>query len=117
MPGDRGLGDAEAARGVADGRRAYGQALDDPAADRVGEGFERIVTTWLTIPYGGPVRALFTFIGGRGHFEPLAPIARAAERLRDEIVALPGPDHAVERLDALVRMTHLPARRAVASIR
>jgi MGT family glycosyltransferase len=25
------------------------------------------------------VRALFTFVGGRGHFEPLAPIARAAE--------------------------------------
>jgi hypothetical protein len=26
------------------------------------------------------VRILFTFIGGRGHLEPLIPIARAAER-------------------------------------
>ena len=51
------------------------------------------------------MRALFTFIGGRGHFEPLAPIARAAERLRDEIAALPGPDYAVERLEALVHDT------------
>jgi UDP:flavonoid glycosyltransferase YjiC (YdhE family) len=27
----------------------------------------------------GGVRILFTFVGGRGHFEPLVPIARAAE--------------------------------------
>ena len=41
--GDRGLGHPEAAGGVADGRRACGEALDDAAADRVREGLERIV--------------------------------------------------------------------------
>ena len=40
---DRGLRDAEAAGGLADGRRARGEALDDAAADRVREGLERIV--------------------------------------------------------------------------
>jgi hypothetical protein len=41
--GDRGLGDAEAAGGLGDGRRAGGQPLDDTAADRVCERFEWIV--------------------------------------------------------------------------
>ena len=30
---------------------------------------------------GGRLRILFTFVGGRGHFEPLVPIARAVERV------------------------------------
>lgn len=68
------------------------------------------------------MRLLFTFVGGRGHFEPLAPIARAAaadvaaattavleqpsyreaaERVRAEIETLPGPDHAVALLNTL----------------
>lgn len=31
------------------------------------------------------MRILFTFVGGRGHFEPLAPIARAARRAGHEV--------------------------------
>ena len=41
--GDRRLGDAEAAGDFADGRRAGGEAFDDPAADRVRERLEWIV--------------------------------------------------------------------------
>jgi len=40
---DRGLGDTEPAGRVPDRGRAGGQALDDLAADRVGESSERIV--------------------------------------------------------------------------
>jgi len=83
------------------------------------------------------VRALFTFVGGAGHFDPLVPVARAmraaghtvaftahplmpadiraavadvlerpgyrraAERMRDELAALPGVEHAVGLLEAL----------------
>jgi hypothetical protein len=31
------------------------------------------------------VRVLFTFVGGRGNFEPLSPIARAAVAARHEV--------------------------------
>ena len=42
--GDRGLGDAEAGRDVPDRRRPGGEALDDAAADRVGEALNGSLT-------------------------------------------------------------------------
>jgi UDP:flavonoid glycosyltransferase YjiC (YdhE family) len=37
------------------------------------------------------MRLLFTFVGGRGHFEPLAPIARAAAAAGHEVAFAAGP--------------------------
>jgi predicted dithiol-disulfide oxidoreductase (DUF899 family) len=44
MAGDRRLGDVEVAADLGDGRRTAAESLDDVAAERVGEGFERIVS-------------------------------------------------------------------------
>ena len=67
-----------------------GEALDDPAADRVGESLEWIVNQKVNNTIRLSVRALFTFIGGRGHFEPLAPIARAAAAAGHEVAFASG---------------------------
>jgi UDP:flavonoid glycosyltransferase YjiC (YdhE family) len=74
------------------------------------------------------LRILFAFPGGTGHFLPMASIARAAEvaghavladqtyrrhaeRMRDEIAALPGPEHAVTLLERLAAERRpLPSR-------
>jgi UDP:flavonoid glycosyltransferase YjiC (YdhE family) len=59
----------------------------------VGEGFERIVNqnvNGITCEIVRAVRVLFTFVGGRGHFEPLAPIARAAMAAGHEVAFASG---------------------------
>ena len=68
---------------------------DQPGnADRAAElGVARVLDVLAATP--GDVRAAAANVLGDPSYR------RAAERLRDEIAALPGPDHAVERLEAL----------------
>jgi hypothetical protein len=104
VPRDRRLRDAEAARRVADGRRAGGQAFHNPAADRVREGFERIVNQHVNgsmsrsaAPCGSRWRSAWT--AGTSSRWRRSPVGGG--EVQDEIAALPGPDHAGELLNTL----------------
>jgi hypothetical protein len=61
--GDRGLGDVEAAGDFPNGRRADGEAFDDPAADRMGESLERIINYLVNYSEARPRRFGFKMFG------------------------------------------------------
>ena len=66
------------------------------------------------------MRVLFTFIGGRGHFEPLAPIARAATAAGHEAAFASGSLLATVRAEGFAAFfvapePPSPARRPYAS--
>jgi UDP:flavonoid glycosyltransferase YjiC (YdhE family) len=67
------------------------------------------LTRMLTVPCPA-VRVLFTFVGGRGHFEPLVPIARAAVAAGDEVAFASGGLMQVVEAAGFAEFTVAPIR-------